>query len=116
MSEIELQDITVEDGPWIPMEFIDDPDDFTPLTAEALNHMNAGIKRANDVCDFLSQLPIVPYSGYIHGMQSGTEIDIGVYTDKSCDNGMYLAASTGGLVLVRKTNGKSTVIKTFIAS
>ena len=46
-------------------------------------------------------------------MQNGTELDIGVYVEKDRKNGMYLAASTGGLVLVRVTNGKANVIKKY---
>lgn len=47
---------TVDEGVWLPWEWKDDLDDFTPITPERLNHMNEGIKRANDACDSLSQL------------------------------------------------------------
>ena len=77
----ELMAMTSEELVAVPYEmqapWKDDVDDYTPITPDRLNRMEAGIKRANDAWDSKSQIDLSNIAFAITKGQSTVVVAVG---------------------------------------
>lgn len=101
----ETDNITVDEGVYVPFEWIDDPDNYTPITAERMNHIEQGIAKVSQSCDSINQT--LKVDGLIEFVRfSANEWGLFSVWFRRDGVGYELSFTTSGIYLKYSADGK----------